>query len=64
MSRRPHKFTPSDVARVFKGTAKAGIPVEQVRAEIDPATGKIIIMVGAPIQSGPDASEWDGAVCE
>lgn len=64
MSRRVAKFRQADVTRAFKAVVNVGIPVERVRAEIDPATGKITVMVGNPIPAKPDGSEWDGEICD
>jgi hypothetical protein len=57
MSKGPHTFKRRDFTRAIKAALDAGVQV--ARAEIDPHTGKIILVFGdAEVQS---ANEWDGA---
>jgi hypothetical protein len=61
MSRGPQDFKESNLKKAFKVAEKAGYEVS--RFEIDPRTGKIVIIVGPRdtiSESGSsDANEWD-----
>ena len=55
----PARFRQSDVTRVFRGAAKAG--VELARIEICPLTGRITAFTGTPVAANDTtgANEWD-----
>ena len=58
MSQRQASFTKADVGRAIKGAESAGLKV--ARVEIDPKTGKIVVVSGQPealLSSGQN--EWD-----
>jgi len=60
MARGSLKFQQRDVTRAIKAVVAAGCDV--ARAEIDPSTGKIIVVVGKvqePAEEGAGSSEWD-----
>lgn len=59
MSRGPHSFKQTDLARLFRAAKKAGLPVE--RYEIDPKTGRIIVVIKDEAASANDGerNEWD-----
>ena len=60
MSRGRHTFRRSELTRAIKAVMAAGAEVK--RAEIDPITGKIVIVIsksGASVAEIPN--EWDGA---
>jgi hypothetical protein len=58
MSRRAATFRQRDVAVAIKAARAAGCTVSRV--EIDPITGKISIVVGAPgeIKEAADLDKW------
>ena len=57
MSRARAKFTESDVRRCLSAARKAGA---NVRVEIEPATGKIVIVTaGAPSEGQSGVNPWD-----
>jgi hypothetical protein len=58
MSRGTQAFRQGDVTKAVKATVKAGLPVQRV--EIDPLTGKIVVIVAAPAEASPieDVNEW------
>jgi hypothetical protein len=56
MSRGAWRFRSSEVTRVVKAVAKAGCEV--VRAEIEPSTGKIVVIVGKS-QDAPEGNDLD-----
>jgi hypothetical protein len=62
MSRGPQSFKQADVTKALKAAEKAGFGVS--RCEIDPRTGKIVIIAGtrdAIAETGNlDVNEWDG----
>jgi hypothetical protein len=60
MSRGRHTFRRIDLTRAIKAVMAAGAEVD--RAEIDPTTGKIVVVIsksGASVAEIPN--EWDGA---
>lgn len=58
--RAPQIFRRTDLTRAIKGAIAAGIEI--ARAEIEPHTGKIVIVFGKSVASDTGAtSEWDGA---
>ena len=60
MSRGPATFRQRDVTAAIKATVAAGCEV--ARAEIDPATGRIVVVVGKPqdtIEKNGATNEWD-----
>jgi hypothetical protein len=56
MSRGPQIFKQADLTKALKAAEKAGFDVS--RCEIDPRTGKIVIIRGP--RDGLDDNEWDG----
>ena len=60
MSRRPPKFSQTDVTRALRGARAAG--VQMARVEID-KDGRIILMVAKPTEHsdnvGGELNEWD-----
>lgn len=60
MSKGRWPFRPKDLTRAIKGAISCG--VEVTRAEIEPDTGKIVLVFGKSVASETGAtSEWDGA---
>jgi hypothetical protein len=60
MSKSRQPFRRTDVTRAIKGAIAAG--VEIARAEIEPNTGKIVIVFGKSVASDKvTPNEWDGA---
>ena len=58
--RTPQIFRRTDLTRAIKGAIAAGIEI--ARAEIEPHTGKIVIVFGKSVASDTGATnEWDGA---
>jgi len=49
MSKGRWAFRPKDIARAIKGAVSAGAEIS--RAEIDPATGKIVLIFGKSVAS-------------
>jgi hypothetical protein len=62
MSRGPQPFKEADIRKALKAAEKAGFGVS--RFEIDPRTGKIVIIGGArdttPETGSFEVNEWDG----
>jgi hypothetical protein len=58
MSRRPSTFRQRDLTVAIKGAIAAGCAVSRV--EIDPVTGKIIVMIaaGATSETVTDLDRW------
>lgn len=50
------RFRQSDVTRVFRGAAKAGVQLSRI--EVCPNTGRIVAFTGAPEELG-GPNEWD-----
>jgi hypothetical protein len=59
MPKARQAFRRTDLTRAIKGAIAAGVDV--VRAEIDPATGKIVVVMGKSDASTGNPNEWDGA---
>jgi len=60
MSRGRHTFRRTELTRAIKAVMAAGAEVE--RAEIDPITGKIVVVISKSGASVADTiNEWDGA---
>ena len=59
MSKGPQTFRRTDLTRAIKGALAAG--VEVMRAEIDSATGKIVLVLHKSDASTGNDNEWDGA---
>jgi hypothetical protein len=57
MARGPCTFRQRDLTAALKAAAAAG--AEHVRAEIEPGTGKIIVIIGKPAESEKARNEWD-----
>jgi len=58
MSKGPHTFKRRDVTRAIKAALAAGVQV--AKAEIDPHTGKIILVFGDPEKSkAAEPGTWD-----
>lgn len=60
MRERRAAFRQADLRRALKATREAGLDV--ARAEIDPATGKIVVIIGRPEEGAPgggQVNEWD-----
>ena len=61
MSKSRQAFRRNDLTRAIKGAVAAG--VEIARAEIEPQTGKIVIVFGKSVASSPansgELGEWD-----
>jgi hypothetical protein len=57
MGRRSCSFRQRDVTKAVKAVAAAGCPI--ARAEIEPTTGKIIVVVGTPREMDSNPNEWD-----
>jgi hypothetical protein len=53
MAKRLSIFRQSDLKRALRAAKGAGLEVKQV--EIDPATGKIIMMTGDPKKAGDES---------
>jgi len=56
------KIRTRDVEKALKGAVEAGCHV--ARAEIDPETGKIVVVMGKPLEAeskDQQVNEWDGA---
>lgn len=62
MSANAQRFKKAEVARAIRAAVESGMP--NPRVEVDPRTGKIVIMSGTPTtaDSAPAANEWDNAV--
>jgi hypothetical protein len=58
MTRRA-SFRQSDLTKAIKGVAAAGLQV--ARAEIDPASGKILVVIGVPSaeEEASSLNPWD-----
>jgi hypothetical protein len=58
MPRRPSTFRQRDIAAVIKAARAAGCTINHV--EIDPITGRITIMIGAPgeLKEASDLDRW------
>jgi hypothetical protein len=58
MSRRPCSFRESDVKRAIRAARSAGIEI--ARVEIDPSTGRIIVIADAPGAAAEisDLDQW------
>lgn len=52
---KPVRFTQADLRRAVAGVAAAGVPIGRI--EIDPATGKIVILP-ATDKPAHDNDEW------
>jgi hypothetical protein len=60
MSKGRHSFRRVDVTRAIKAVMAAGAEVD--RAEIDPTTGKIVVIISKSGASPAQTSnEWDNA---
>jgi len=60
MSKGRHSFKGNDLKRAIQAGVAAG--VEIARAEIEPQTGKIVLIFGKSVASDTGATnEWDGA---
>jgi hypothetical protein len=60
MSKGTWAFRPKDLKRAIKAASSAGLEI--AKAEIDPQTGKIMLMFGKSVASDTGATnEWDGA---
>lgn len=60
MSKGKHAFKINDLKRAIKGAVAAGVEIS--RAEIEPQTGKIVLILGKSVASDMGATnEWDGA---
>jgi hypothetical protein len=57
MSRQKCRFLESEVGRAVRAVEKVGKTVKRV--EIDPATGKIILLVGRAEAVAASGNEWD-----
>jgi len=58
VGRGPCKFTQRDLTRAVKAMKAARCEV--ARAEIEPTTGKIVLVVGKPQDAeGKGTNEWD-----
>lgn len=60
MARGPCTFRQRDVTAAVKAVVAAGC--EPARAEIDPVTGKIVVVIGKPKEisdEGRGGNEWD-----
>jgi hypothetical protein len=60
LSRRPCTFRQRDLTAAVKAVLAAGCEV--VGAEIEPATGKILVVIGKspePAAGGSGGNEWD-----
>jgi hypothetical protein len=58
MARGPCTFRQRDLTAALKAALAAGVAV--ARAEIEPATGKILVIVGKPADDGERReNEWD-----
>jgi hypothetical protein len=57
MARGPCTFRQRDVTKAVKAVAAAGCEV--ARAEIEPGTGKIVVVVGKPTDDEKGGNEWD-----
>ena len=58
------RFRQSDVTRVFRGAAKAGVQLSRV--EICPKTGRIVAFTGTPDPANDTggSNEWDTVLDE
>jgi len=60
MSKARQTFRASELTRAIKATLAAGVSVD--RAEIDPSTGKIVVVICQSGASPADnRNEWDNA---
>ena len=60
MSKGTWAFRPTDLKRAIKAAGSAGLEI--ARAEIEPQTGKIVLMFGKSVASQVvSTNEWDGA---
>jgi hypothetical protein len=62
MARTAATFRQRDVTRAVRATLAAGVKVSRI--EIDPVTGKIVIVSGTPEKAAEtegEANEWDRA---
>jgi hypothetical protein len=60
MPKGPQTFKGRDLTRAIKSTLAAGVSV--VRAEIEPRTGKIIVVLADPkhqAEHTPNGNPWD-----
>jgi hypothetical protein len=57
MSRAPSTFRQRDLTAAVKAILAAGCQV--ARAEIEPGTGKIVVIVGKPAAEDSKGGEWD-----
>jgi len=53
------RFSQTDVTRAYRGAVKAGMPVQRI--EICPATGRIVIISGPPLEADQieEPNSWD-----
>jgi hypothetical protein len=60
MSKGTWAFRPTDLKRAIKAASSAGLEI--ARAEIEPQSGKIVLMFGKSVASQVGSTnEWDGA---
>lgn len=58
MSRSPAAFKQSDVTRIYKGAAAAGLSPEQIEVEIAPG-GRIIVRPARAAEADNQKNPWD-----
>ena len=58
------RFNQADVTRAYRGAVKGGMSVQRI--EICPATGRIVIVAGAPFAASVsvEPNEWDDELNE
>jgi hypothetical protein len=66
--RRPNRFREREVARVMRAAKTSGVPVREIT--VDPATGKIAVVVGdgtevlATREEAASTKAWDEATAK
>jgi hypothetical protein len=60
MTRGPLSFKETDLVRAIKSAVKAGLAI--ARLEVDPQSGKIVIIAGKATEPEETGNPWDKAL--
>jgi hypothetical protein len=58
MASKNHNFRPAELTNAVKAVSRAGLPVDHIRIEIDPTTGRIVITTGQASTEHSDFDTW------